>query len=513
MEHAHGNTASGNHVGNTLTERAASRLAPVDGLDSSAQERIDSTVARIGQAFTPPVNLEVRLDRLDRLESALRRAEGRLLDALAQDLGKCATEAWTTELGTVFGEIAHLRKLLPTWVTPDKVPGSPALAPSRAWVDHQPLGTVLVIAPWNYPVQLVLSPLAGALAAGNTVVVKPSEVTPNVAQVLATVLDETMSDCVGVVCGGVAETTRLLQHRFDHIFYTGNSTVARVVMRAAAEHLTPVTLELGGKSPVWVDDTVNLEVAARRIAWSKFINAGQTCVAPDYVMGTAETLQGLEPLLRDAVRQLYGSDPAASDPYGRIVTRRHLEKLLDTLGTVAGEDIVFGADHNLSRCYLGPTVLRQKPDGPFMKEEIFGPVLPLVAVADHHAAMKHIAAGEKPLALYVFSQTDQVLTDFRERTSSGGMAIGAPLIHLAHPHLPFGGVGESGTGNYHGQYSLKTFSHERAVLDKPLVPDTLKVVYPPYTALKSKGAKLAMWLPSPVRALRKILGKVPTRRP
>ncbi|KAA9393180.1 aldehyde dehydrogenase family protein [Kocuria coralli] len=482
------------------------RLAAVDGLREPERREIDATIRRTREGFGLPCALELRLDRLDRLEAMLRDREDQLLAALADDLGKSATEAWGTEIGTVFGEIAHLRKLLPSWQRPRAVPSSAPLVPSRAWADRQPLGTVLVVAPWNYPVQLVLSPLAGALAAGNTVVVKPSEVAPAVAEVLADGLREFLGDCVGVVTGGVPETTRVLQHRFDHIFYTGNATVGRVVMRAAAEYLTPVTLELGGKSPAWVDGTADLEVAAARIAWGKFVNAGQTCVAPDYVMGPPEVLTALEPLLIAAIGRLYGPDPSISDSYGRIATARHLGRLTELLDQVDPEDVVTGGQRREDERYLAPTVIRSSQDGPFMQEEIFGPVLPLVPVEDHRAAIDAVNAREKPLALYVLSEDEAVRDGFRRNTSSGGMAIGAPLVHLAHPHLPFGGVGESGMGSYHGEYSLRTFSHERAVLDKPLKPDTLKMVYPPYSALKARGARLAMGMPSPSRLIGRLLG-------
>ncbi|MDO5617605.1 aldehyde dehydrogenase family protein [Kocuria sp.] len=488
-----------------------SQLAPVPGLVETDAQAIGEAVESARRAFEPALDLASRLERLDRLEALVREWEAPLLAALEQDLGKSATEAWTTELGTVLGEIQHIRRLLPGWIKPTKAPGSAVLAPSHAWVDHQALGTVLIVAPWNYPVQLILSPLVGALAAGNTAVVKPSEVTPTVASVLADAIREHLGDCVGVVTGGVAETTRVLQYRFDHIFYTGNATVGRVVMRAAAEYLTPVTLELGGKSPVWVDDTVDLEAAAHRIAWGKFLNAGQTCVAPDYVMGPAQVLAQLEPLLESAVRSLYGRDPATSDSYGRIVTERHLSRLVDQLAQVAAPDVVFGGAHDLEQRYLAPTVIRESTDGPLMQEEIFGPVLPLVPMPDHLQAAAWVNGGEKPLALYVFSQDNHVLSTFREATSSGGMCVGSPVIHLAHPHLPFGGVGESGMGSYHGVHSLRTFSHERAVLEKPLKPDTLKVVYPPYTAWKAKGAKVMMGLPSPSAAVRKLFGGSSTR--
>lgn len=495
----------------TGTERTGTgrdtQLAAVEGLAEPRQQEIDATIRRTREAFALPSPLELRLDRLDRLEAMLTDREELILAALADDLGKSATEAWVTEIGTVVGEIAHLRKLLPSWTRPRKAPSSASLAPSRAWTERQPLGTVLIMAPWNYPVQLVLSPLAGALAAGNTAVVKPSEVAPAVAEVLADGLREFLGDCVGVVQGGIPETTRVLQHRFDHIFYTGNATVGRIVMRAAAEYLTPVTLELGGKSPVWVDGTVDLAAAASRIAWGKFVNAGQTCVAPDYVMGPAEVLTALEPLLVSAISRLYGPDPVASDSYGRIVTAGHLERLTGLLDRVKAQDLVTGGSALREERYLAPTVIRSASDGPFMREEIFGPVLPLVPVEEHREAIEVINASEKPLALYVLSEDETVRAGFRETTSSGGMAFGAPLVHLAHPHLPFGGVGESGTGNYHGEYSLKTFTHERAVLDKPVRPDTLKIIYPPYTALKARGARLALGLPSPARAIGRLLGR------
>lgn len=481
-----------------------SQLNPVEGLAADAESAIHQAVAAARLAFTPPVSLEDRLERLDRLEAMVRERADDFVEALALDLGKHPTEAWATEIGTVLAEIAHLRQLLPQWVRPHKVPAAASLAPSRSWVENQPLGTVLIIAPWNYPVQLLLSPLAGALAAGNTAVVKPSEVTPHVAEALAAALPEYLGEAVGVVTGGVPETTRVLQHRFDHVFYTGNGTVARVVMEAAARYLTPVTLELGGKSPAWIDATVDLPVAAQRIAWAKFLNAGQTCVAPDYVLGPPEVLAQLEPLLVSAIRKLYGTDPAVSESYGRIVTGRHLSKLTDLMNLVDPEDVVTGGGVDASQRYLAPTVIRSAVDGPFMQDEIFGPVLPLVPVDDHRAALDVINAGEKPLALYVFSQDDDVRTAFREETSSGGLVMGAALVHLAHPQLPFGGVGGSGIGNYHGRYSLEAFSHQRAVLDKPLTPDTLKAVYPPYGPLKSKLTKLALGMPSPAAVGRKL---------
>lgn len=477
--------------------RSAASLSPVDDLPDDAAGEIDRTVERAQQAFAPPVGLDVRLDRLDRLELVLTGHRASLQAALAQDLGKSATEAELTEIGVSLTELRHVRRHLRQWMAPRRVASAAVLTPSTAWIEPQPLGTALIIAPWNYPVQLLISPLVGALAAGCTAVVKPSEHTPHVAQALAGALAEELPDCVGVVLGGVPETTRVLQHRFDHIFFTGNSSVGRVVMRAAAEHLTPVTLELGGKSPAWIDDTVDLQAAARRLAWAKLVNAGQTCVAPDYVMGPASVLERLEPLLTEAIRDFYGEDAQTSPSYGRIVSTRHLQRLTQLLERVPEADILAGGRHDLEDRYLEPTVVRSAPDGPLMEQEIFGPILPLVAVEDHRQAVELVQAGEKPLALYVMSRDEQVRADFAARTSSGGMTFEAPMVHLIHPELPFGGVGDSGTGAYHGRASFETFSHDRSVLDKPLSPETLGISFPPYTGLRGWVARRMMSTPTP----------------
>ncbi|MGQ1797038.1 aldehyde dehydrogenase family protein [Kocuria oceani] len=463
---------------------------------------VDAAVARARASFVPDLDLEARLDRLQRLEDLLRENREALQDALAADLGKPPAEAWLTEIGFTLEEIAGIRKELRRWMAPVRIPVPLSLAPARSRIEHQPLGTVLVMAPWNYPVQLVLSPLAGALAAGNTVVVKPSEVSATVSALLAGLLETYLGDCVSVVEGGVPETTRLLEHRFDHVFYTGNGTVARIVMAAAARHLTPVTLELGGKSPAWVDGSTDLRTAARRIVWGKFLNAGQTCVAPDHVLGTPGTLAALEPELVRAVGELYGKDPRRSGSYGRIVTERHLDRLTGLLDQVPAEDVVCGGAADPEARYLAPTVVRSAPDGPLMAEEIFGPVLPLVPVESAEHAVELVTARDKPLALYVFTEERAVKELFRRRTSSGGLSFNAPLLQLSSPELPFGGVGESGTGAYHGKFSFTTFSHARAVLDKPLAPDTLRVVYPPYRGLRALIAGAAVGLRRPRRRSR-----------
>lgn len=477
--------------------RATASLSEVEGLSETSARQIDDAVARARDAFAPPVELAARIDRLDRLERMLIRHRQPLKAALEKDLGKPATESELTEIGVTLIELRHVRRNLKQWMRPQSVGSAQMLTPSTAWSEPQPLGTVLIIAPWNYPVQLLLSPLVGALAAGNTAVVKPSEVTPHVAQALAEGLQEYLDDCVSFVLGGVAETTRLLQHRFDHIFYTGNSAVGRVVMRAAAEHLTPVTLELGGKSPVWIDRSTDLPAAAQRLAWAKLVNAGQTCVAPDYLMGPADVLAELEGLLQEAVRGFYGPDPQRSPSYGRIVTERHLVRLTELLARIPAADIVAGGQHDVSDRYLAPTLVRSASDGPAMEEEIFGPVLPMIAVEDHREAARFVRQGEKPLALYVFSQDQQVRQDFSDLTSSGGLGFEIPMAHVIHPQLPFGGVGASGTGTYHGRASFETFSHLRPVLEKPLSPETLKVMFPPYAGLRARAAQTLLSIPGP----------------
>jgi aldehyde dehydrogenase (NAD+) len=354
-------------------------------------------------------------------------------------------------------------------------------------VVREPLGLVLIISPWNYPVQLLLSPLVGALAAGNAALLKPSEVTPHVSAALARRVPEYLdSEAVAVVEGGVQEVTALLGERFDHVFYTGNGTVARVVMAAAAKHLTPVTLELGGKSPCIVDDDVDVEIAARRIAWGKFMNAGQTCIAPDYVLVSERREQALVEALAKAIREFYGDDPRATPDYARIVNGRHYQRVARLL---KDGDVVVGGQTDESQNYVAPTLLRNvSPDADAMREEIFGPVLPILKVKDVAEAIRFVNEREKPLALYVFSNDERVQQEVLSRTSSGGVCVNGTLMHLANARLPFGGVGPSGMGAYHGRHSFETFSHRKSVLRRKLARDP-KFLYPPYGKLKTRLAR------------------------
>ncbi|WP_243768701.1 aldehyde dehydrogenase family protein [Leifsonia sp. TF02-11] len=451
---------------------------------------IPQTVAALRAAFdsgrTKP--LRWRLAQLEGLRRMLTERAAEFEDALLEDLAKNPTESQIAELGFVVGEIDHMRRNLRRWLRPRRVAVPAALMPATARVVLEPVGVVLVIAPWNYPVQLLLAPLVGALAAGNAVVLKPSELAPATSAAMARLVPQYLDRAaVAVVEGAVDETTDLLAQRWDHIFYTGNGRVGRIVAAAAVEHLTPVTLELGGKSPVYVDESVDLAAAARRIAWGKFMNAGQTCVAPDYVLASRPVADRLADELKTAVKALYGDDPAQSPDYGRIVTDRQFDRLTGLLG--AGRTAVGGGSDAASR-YLAPTVLVDVPrDSAVMGEEIFGPVLPIVPVDGLDDAIAFIRSGDKPLALYVFSERREVRRRFLTETSSGAVGFGVPAAHLAVGGLPFGGVGESGSGAYHGRRSLGTFSHEKAVLSKPLTPDTLQLIYPPYTEGKDRFAR------------------------
>ncbi|UGT43442.1 aldehyde dehydrogenase family protein [Nocardia yamanashiensis] len=445
------------------------------------------TVARLRDTFatghTRP--LAWRKAQLAALKRMLVEREDAFATALHADLGKSALESYTTEIGFTINEIDHAVKHLERWLRPGRARVPQALAPARARTVLEPLGTVLIISPWNYPLQLALAPLVGALAAGNCAVVKPSELAPATSAAIAEWLPVYLDTAaVAVVEGAVKETTDLLDQRFDHTFYTGNGTVGRIVMTAAAKHLTPVTLELGGKSPAVVDPGTDLAAAARRLVWGKFMNAGQTCVAPDYILAIGETARELEPLLTQAVRDMYGENPQQSPDYGRIVNERHFDRLTALLGD--GRIVTGGATDRASR-YLAPTVLADvDPESPVMKEEIFGPILPIVRVRDLDEAIAFITARDKPLALYAFLGSDAAKQRLLTETSSGALAFGITNAHLAVAGLPFGGVGESGMGRYHGAYSIETFSHAKAVLDKPLRPDTLRIAYPPFTGLKER---------------------------
>ncbi|SEP47342.1 aldehyde dehydrogenase family protein [Amycolatopsis saalfeldensis] len=430
---------------------------------------IPEVVSRLRAAFqagrTKP--LEWRKAQLTALKAMLLEQADDFFAALHADLGKNAAEARSAEITFVANEVDHTLEHLDAWVAPEAAPLPERLLPGRGTVVREPLGVGLIIGPWNYPLHLVLAPLVGVLAAGNAAVVKPSELSPTVSAAIARHVPAYLDpEAVAVVEGAIPETTELLEQHFDHIFYTGNGVVGRIVMTAAAKHLTPVALELGGKSPVIVDTDVDLRLAAERIVYGKFMNAGQTCVAPDYVLAIGDTAEKLEPLLAEVLRAKFGDDPAASPDYGRIVNTRHFDRLSKLLGSGR---VVTGGRTDRDRKFIAPTVLADvAPDSPVMGEEIFGPILPVLTVASLDEAITFITGRDKPLALYAFVGSPETKQRILDETSSGAVGFGLPVAHLTASDLPFGGVGESGMGRYHGKYSIDTFSNLKAVLDKPL---------------------------------------------
>ncbi len=415
----------------------------------------------------------------------MQEGEDELLGALHADLRKPATEAWMSELAVTVAELEGMIDHLAEWAEPEKVAIPLSIRPGRGYVRPEPLGVALVIAPWNYPVELVILPVAAALAAGNCVVAKPSELAPITSQTLAQLVPRFLDErAVAIVEGGIPETTELLSQRWDHIFYTGNGRVGRVVLEAAARHLTPVTLELGGKSPAIVCRDANLDVAARRIAWGKFFNAGQSCIAPDHVLVDDAVHDELVARVTAATRSLYGTDPRQSKDYARIVNRAHFNRLAGLIDGGGYREMVLGGERDEGSLYLAPTVVDGIEDeAPAMGQEIFGPILPIRAVADLDAAIAHVNAHDKPLALYAFTESKVTTDHIVERTSSGGVVVNHVLLQFGVPALPFGGVGPSGTGAYHGRAGFDTFSHRKAVLDKPSRPDP-RMIYPPMKAWK-----------------------------
>lgn len=451
---------------------------------ADAAEIIDGLRATLRGGLTRPAAW--RRSQLAQLRRLLIEGEADLLEALRIDLGKSSAEAYATDIGFTLGEIRHMEAHLDKWMAARRVPLGLKLRPGAARIVPEPLGVVLVIAPWNLPVQLLLVPIATALAAGNAVVGKPSEVTPHVSAVLARLIPRYLDTrAVAIVEGGVDETTALLEQRFDHIFYTGNGQVGRIIMAAAARHLTPVTLELGGKSPVIVDRTANLDVAARRIVWAKLANAGQACIAPDYVLVHRDVQDELVGRLTAAVRDFYGDDPKASRDFSRIVNARHWRRLKGLLDAGGYASVACGGDGDEASYYLAPTILTGvRPDAAVMAEEIFGPILPVLTVDDVEAAIAHVNAGEKPLALYVFAEDLAVVDHILAATSSGGACVNGTILQVTVSDLPFGGVGASGMGAYHGKSGFDTFSHLRSVLVRSTRFDP-PVMYPPITRLKA----------------------------
>jgi aldehyde dehydrogenase (NAD+) len=445
---------------------------------------VDELRATFAEGTTKPLGW--RFEQLRALLRLVEEAEDELLAALAQDLGKPRLEGWSSDLAVTRAEVRHMLAHLKKWARPERVHVPLFAFPARGHIHREPLGVALVIAPWNYPVQLLLIPMAAAIAAGNCVVGKPSELAPATSAALARIVPRYLDPAaVAIVEGAAPETTALLTERWDHIFYTGNGAVGRIVAKAAAEHLTPTTLELGGKSPVLVDSNADLEVTARRIAWGKWLNAGQSCVAPDHVLVAQEVADELTERIITSAQAFYGLEPATSPDYARIVNDHHFARLSGMLDD-AGHDIVHGGQRDADQRYLAPTVVGSvKDEAAVMAEEIFGPILPIIPVSDIDEAIERVNRGDKPLALYAFTRSTATAARVIERTSSGGVCLNGTMLQFVIPDLPFGGVGQSGSGTYHGRDSFETFSHRKSVLAKGLRPD-LPLAYPPFTPLKER---------------------------
>jgi len=424
---------------------------------------------------TKPV--EFRLAQLEKLKQAIVEYQDEIVEAVKADLGRPALEAYF-EIAAI-SEVNLALKKLQSWIKPQRVKLSIDQWPGSAWIQPEPLGVALIIGPWNYPFQLMISPLVGAIAAGNCAVLKPSEHAAQTSAVVTKLIQSTFEPSYIAIVEGDAEVSKqLLEEKYDHIFFTGGTAIGRIIMAAAAKHLTPVTLELGGKSPCIVDADVDIETAARRIIWRKFINNGQTCIAPDYLLVDRRVKAELMAAMKQCVTEFYGDNPAKSTDYGRIINQRQFERLV---GLLTSGEVVMGGETNAEQRYIAPTILdRVSWDSPVMEDEIFGPILPVLEYGELDEAIAQINARPKPLALYVFSKDEATQNKVLASTSSGGACMNDVVMQVGVATLPFGGVGDSGMGSYHGKASFDTFSHFKSVLKKGLWLD-LKWRYAPYT--------------------------------
>lgn len=426
-------------------------------------------------------NVKFRIENLKRFKAAILEYEPKIADALWKDLRKSYEEAYLTEISIVLGEIRNHISHLRSWAKPKRVCSSIHLLPSSSKIIYEPLGVALIMAPWNYPFQLLMNSLVGAISSGCCAVLKPSPYTPTVAKVMEELICKTFkSNYIATVQGNRQVNEILLQQRFDIIFFTGSPVVGKVVMRAAAEHLTPVVLELGGKSPCIVDANANIELAARRIAWGKTINAGQTCIAPDYLFVHQSVKEDLIKRIGTNIEKMYGADIQQSKFFPRIVTSQAFERLLKLM---KHGKIVYGGKTDAADKFISPTIIDEiKPEYPVMQEEIFGPILPIMTYTDINKVLTYINTNEKPLAFYYFGK-NKAAKEVLAKTSSGGACVNDTLMHIVNHHLPFGGVGNSGLGKYHGYESFLAFSNSRAVVSTPTWID-LPLKYAPFKYFK-----------------------------
>ncbi len=436
-------------------------------MENTTTERIVEIVAAQKEFFRSgkTLDIEYRLSALRALKAALKRWEKPLADALWADLHKSYEEAYLTELSIVLGEIDNHISHLKSWAAPKRCATPIKMFPSRSKVINEPLGSSLIIAPWNYPVQLLLNPLVGAISAGCTAILKPSPYVESVSKVVGELIAETFeSNYIAVVQGNRDVNTTLLEQRYDIIFFTGSPSLGRKVMAAAAKNLTPVVLELGGKSPCIVDRGAAIATVARRIAWGKSLNAGQTCIAPDYLLVHKEVKSQLIEALSREFTSLLGDNPKQCKHFVRIVNDKAFDRLV---GYLEGADIVVGGEYDKGERYIAPTIVDNvDTDSPIMQEEIFGPIFPVVTFESTEEAVKFVTEREKPLALYYFGDNKSAEYVLKH-TSSGGACVNDTIMHIANERLPFGGVGNSGMSSYHGRESFDVFSHRRAVVTTP----------------------------------------------
>ncbi|RKS93744.1 aldehyde dehydrogenase (NAD+) [Flavobacterium limicola] len=437
-------------------------------------------------------DIKSRKESLNKLLHNLIKYEDAIIKALYDDFKKPAFEAVLTETNYVISDLKETIKNIDSWAKPKRVSASFLNFPSSDFIYSEPYGNVLILSPWNYPFQLAMCPLVAAVAAGNTVTLKPSELTPNTAAILSKIIRETFDiKHVVAITGDATIAQNLLSKRWDYIFFTGSVAVGKIVAKAAAENLTPVTLELGGKSPCIVDETANLELSARRIVWGKILNAGQTCVAPDYILIHHKIKDTLVKFLIQEIEKALGTNPEVSPDYARIINLKNWQRQLSLL---ENQKILFGGQSNRDSLYLAPTLLDEpEMDSLVMQEEIFGPILPLISYQSKADVEKIILSFEKPLSLYLFSQNKSFIEEVLQKYSFGGGCINDTVIHLANNRLPFGGVGNSGMGAYHGKLSFDIFSHKKAIVKKGTWLD-LPMRYAPYKDKLKSIKKLLKWL-------------------
>jgi aldehyde dehydrogenase (NAD+) len=437
-------------------------------------------------------NIKYRKETLTRLLFSIEENESRIIEALYKDFKKPEFEAVLTETNYVIGDLKQTIKNLNCWTKPKRVLPSVLNFPSSDYIYSEPYGKVLVISPWNYPFQLALCPLIAAVAAGNSVVLKPSELTPNTSTIIADIISKVFTkNHVEVIEGGVEVSQNLLAQKWDYIFFTGSVAVGKIVAKAAAEYMTPVTLELGGKNPCIIDETANIKLAAKRIVWGKFMNAGQTCIAPDYLLVQGKVKSELVEHLKIEIINAYSDNPELSPDYTRIVNSRNWERLVKL---IEPEKVLFGGQTNSEDCYLSPTLIDETTfESPLMKEEIFGPLLPILSYENESELETTISKYDKPLSLYVFTTKNKFAEKIIQKFSFGGGCINDTVIHFSNNRLPFGGVGHSGIGAYHGKMSFDTFSHKKAIVKKGNWLD-LPMRYAPYKGKLTLIRKILKWM-------------------